>query len=84
MFRCPARECYGAFKCQGIFIDSFEIDHLEDCIGACNANDICMWYTLEKTNNHCVLYENCDVKNECETCASGERLCSVGYHGEFK
>merc|ERR1712223_118662 len=78
---CPARECHGAFKCKGIFIDSFEIAYLEDCIQACNDNDICMWYTLEKTHDHCVLYESCDVKNDCDTCASGERLCSVGYHG---
>merc|ERR1712241_295414 len=78
---CPARECHGAFKCKGIFIDSFEIEYLEDCIQACNDNDICMWYTLEKTHDHCVLYENCDEKMDCDTCASGERLCTVGYHG---
>ena len=40
-FRCPPRTCHGAFKCKGIFIDSFAIEHLEDCIGACNDNDVC-------------------------------------------
>ena len=82
--RCPARECHGAFKCEGHFIDSFKINHIEDCIDACSDDDLCMWYTLEKTHNHCVLYEDCDVKNDCNTCASGPRDCSVGYHGKLK
>ena len=79
---CPARECHGAFKCEGHFIDSFEIDHLEDCLKACSDVSECMWFTLEKTHNHCILYEDCEETNSCETCASGERDCSVGYHGE--
>merc|ERR1712038_1426426 len=78
---CPARECHGAFKCEGHFIDSFNIAHLEDCIEACRDDESCMWYTLEKTHDHCVLYEDCDVQNDCATCASGTRDCSVGYHG---
>jgi len=78
---CPPRTCHGAFKCKGIFIDSFNIEHLEDCIGACNDNDDCMYFTLEKTHDHCVIYENCEEEIDCETCASGERACSVGYHG---
>ena len=82
--RCPARDCHGAFKCEGHFIDSFTISHIEDCIKACSDDVICMWYTLEKTHDNCVLYEDCDVKNDCSTCASGERDCSVGYHGKVK
>ena len=83
--RCPARDCHGAFKCEGHFIDSFKIAHLEDCIKACSDKDECQWYTLEKTHNHCLLYEECKKKtNGCDTCASGPRDCSVGYHGEPK
>ena len=79
---CPPRECHGAFKCQDIFIDSFEIEHLEDCLQACSDVAECMWFTLEKTHNHCILYEGCEAQLECETCATGERECSAGYHGE--
>jgi len=79
---CPARECHGAFKCQDIFIDSFnDIDHLEDCLETCSDHSDCMWFTLEKTHNHCILYEGCEETLPCDTCASGERTCSVGYHG---
>merc|ERR1712223_76318 len=78
---CPSRECHGAFKCQDIFIDSFEIEHLEDCLEACSDVAECMYFTLEKTHNHCILYEGCEAQLECETCATGERECSAGYHG---
>ena len=82
--RCPARQCHETIKCEGHFIDSFKIAHLEDCIEACNNNADCKWYTLEKTHNHCLLYEDCTEKHDCVTCASGERDCSVGYHGDLK
>merc|ERR1712038_2119613 len=78
---CLSRECHGAFKCQDIFIDSFEIEHLEDCLEACSDVAECMYFTLEKTHNHCILYEGCEAQLECETCATGERECSAGYHG---
>merc|ERR1712038_307063 len=78
---CPPRECHKAIKCEGIFIDSFEIEHLEDCIKACSDISECLWFTLEKTHNHCILYEDCVETKPCDTCASGERECSVGYHG---
>ena len=85
LIRCPARDCHEAVKCEGHFIDSFKIAHLEDCIKACSDDSDCQWYTLEKTNDHCLLYEECKKKMEsCDTCATGPRECSVGYHGELK
>ena len=78
--RCPTRSCHEAVKCEGHFIDSFKIAHLEDCIKACRDKSECNFYTLEKTHDHCLLYEDCEVKNPCDTCASGPRHCSVGYH----
>merc|ERR1712038_2007461 len=77
---CPTRSCHEAVKCEGHFIDSFKIAHLEDCIKACRDKSECNFYTLEKTHDHCLLYEDCEVKNPCDTCASGPRHCSVGYH----
>ena len=80
-FRCPARECHAPHKCRGHFIDSYKLANLEDCIRACNDNELCKWYTLEKSNDHCLLYEDCVPLNDCDTCASGEKSCSRGYHG---
>ena len=80
-FRCPARECHAPHKCRGHFIDSYKLANLEDCIRACNDNELCKWYTLEKSNDHCLLYEDCIPLNDCDTCATGEKSCSHGYHG---
>merc|ERR1712241_145046 len=75
------RECHGAFKCQGDFVDSFAIATLEECIEKCNEMEDCQWFTLEKANDHCVLYEECNDQFDCETCASGEKKCAHGYKG---
>ena len=80
---CPARECHGAFKCQGNVIDSFAIATLEECIEMCNYVLDCQWFTLEKAHDHCILYEECDDKFDCETCATGTRNCAHGYHGKL-
>ena len=82
ILRCPARECHGAFKCQGDFVDSYAIATLEECIEACNDHVDCQWFTLEKSNDHCLLYEECNDQFDCETCATGEKNCAHGYHGK--
>ena len=81
--RCPARECHGAFKCKGDFVDSFAIATLEACIEKCNHVEDCQWFTLEKKNDHCILYEECEDQFDCETCATGEKKCGNGYKGEY-
>ena len=83
-FRCPARECHGAFKCKGDFVDSFAIPTLEECISKCNEVEDCQWFTLEKANDHCILYEECNDQFDCETCATGERKCANGYKGKYE
>ena len=82
-YRCPARECHGAFKCQGNFVDSYAIATLEECIEKCNENEDCQWFTLEKANDHCIIYEECNDQFDCETCATGEKNCAHGYHGNY-
>merc|ERR1712039_622580 len=71
----------GAFKCKGVFVDSFAIATLEGCIEKCGETEDCAWFTLEKSNDHCILYEECDDQFDCETCASGEKKCAHGYKG---
>merc|ERR1712008_199412 len=41
----------------------------------------CKWFTLEKKNDHCILYEECEDQFDCETCATGEKKCANGYKG---
>ena len=79
--RCPPHDCHEPHKCKGNFVDSFEIRHLEDCIKECNDNHHCKYYTLEKNMDHCVLYEDCHETTTCDSCASGKKYCSIGYHG---
>ena len=79
--RCPSRECHGSFKCQGDFVDSYDIATLEECIEKCNNHVDCQWFTLEKDNDHCILYEECENQFDCDTCASGEKKCANGYKG---
>ena len=79
--RCPARECHSPHKCKGNLVDSFTMSHLEDCISACGDRADCTHYTLEKTNDHCLLYEDCNETFACDTCASGEKDCTRGYGG---
>jgi len=84
---CPARECALAQKCKGVFIDSFEVENVQACISKCVETDVCEFYTFEKKQKHCVLYEDCYpdlVTNEflpCDTCLTGERSCGLGYLG---
>ena len=80
--RCPARECHGAFKCKGDFVDSFAIATLEGCIEKCGETEDCAWFTLEKSNDHCILYEECNDQFDCETCATGEKKCANGFKGK--
>ena len=58
--------------------------HLEDCMEKCKEHPSCNFFTLEKQNDHCILYEDCDVRIDCETCASGAKYCSLGYHGNHQ
>ena len=80
---CPPRECHGSFKCQGDFVDSYAIGTLEECIEKCNDNVDCQWFTLEKSNDHCILYEECNDHFDSEICATGEKNCAHGYHGKL-
>ena len=58
--------------------------HLEDCIERCREHLQCNFFTIEKQNNHCVLYEDCGDTVRCHSCASGAKYCSRGYQGETK
>jgi len=83
---CPARACYNTIKCKGVFIDSFANSDLRECITACATHDDCGYYTYEKTNMHCVLYEDCNKGTdgewlECNTCFTGEKSCGLGFLG---
>jgi len=79
---CHARDCHSVHKCQGILVDTKVMDHLEDCVYYCRDTVGCEWYTYNKKDDHCVLYENCNSTISCDTCASGPKDCSKGYHGD--
>ena len=68
--------------------DVFELQnrmyHLEDCIKSCSDHPECNFFTMEKRDDHCLLYEDCEDSLPCETCASGGKYCSHGYGGEWK
>jgi len=81
---CPARECHSPHKCKGKLDDSFIVSHLEDCISICKDRPSCKWYTLDKAIDRCVLYDNCTLAEDCDTCATGPEYCSRGYHGVEK
>ena len=83
---CPARECHGTHKCQGHIVDSkiVKSGHLEDCISFCGNSPLCEHYTLEKKHDHCLLYKECFNSTYCDTCATGHKDCSRGYHGILK
>ena len=83
LYSCPARECHGAFMCKGNYIDSFRLEHLEDCMKKCLHDTDCMWFTLEKEHDNCILYEECHDQFDCETCATGEKDCARGYRGNL-
>ena len=74
--------CLQPHKCQGNFVDSYEMSSLEECIEACNDSEDCRFFTLERESGICVLYEDCQRTLFCESCASGEKYCSAGYDGE--
>ena len=83
-FSCPARECHSPKKCKGHFVDSniLKGGHLEDCIKSCSNNALCEYYTLEKSKDYCILYEDCLETEGCDTCWTGRKYCSRGYQGE--
>ena len=83
---CPARECHGTYKCQGhiVYSKTVESGHLEDCISFCGNSPLCEYYTLEKKHDFCLLYEDCLNSTYCDTCATGHKDCSHGYHGILK
>ena len=78
---CPALECHRPHKCKGDFVNSISLHHLEECIEICNNNVPCKWFTFEKSNDICMMYEDCSETLDCATCASGPKLCSHGNHG---
>jgi len=79
---CPGRECHSPNKCQGHLVDTFETGHLEDCINMCKDTAACEWYTYDKKDDHCILYKDCESLISCDTCATGKKYCSKGYHGD--
>ena len=75
-------ECLQPHKCQGNFVDSYEMSTVEECIHACDDSHDCRFYTLDRESGICVLYEDCQRTVFCESCASGEKYCSAGNDGE--
>jgi len=82
---CPGRECHSPNKCQGHVVEgppSKKATHLEDCINICKDTVDCEWYTYDKKNDHCLLFKDCNSLISCDTCATGKKYCSNGYHGD--
>merc|ERR1712010_83220 len=82
---CPARECHSPNKCQGHVVEgpiSNKATHLEDCINICKDTVDCEYYTYEKKDDHCMLFKDCNSTISCDTCATGKKYCSNGYHGD--
>merc|ERR1712020_614672 len=79
---CPGRECHSPNKCQGHYVDSFEAGHLEDCINMCKDTVSCEWYTYDKKIDKCFMLKDCNTTISCDTCATGKKYCSNGYHGD--
>jgi len=82
---CPARECHSPDKCQGHVVEgpiSHKATHLEDCINICKDTVDCEYYTYDKKDDHCVIFKNCNTTISCDTCATGKKYCSKGYHGD--
>merc|ERR1711934_434168 len=82
---CPGREFHSADKCQGHVVQgeiSNKATHLEDCINICKDTVDCEYYTYDKKNDHCVIFKDCNSTISCDTCATGKKYCSNGYHGD--
>ena len=71
-------KCWVEGQCKGVFVDSLILESKTDCYYVCKEYDDCQWFTYDSLDSSCVLFEDCTTIEECVTCESGQRQCSLG------
>ena len=62
------------------FIESFTVNDLEECRQLCEYSENCQYFSHFGANNfplsnHCILFSNCLVLEDCGDCYTEDRLC---------
>ncbi len=70
-------QCWIPGQCNGAFVDQISAETSQQCLEACQDNQLCQWFTHDSDDSVCILLETCLVlESECLTCISGQNLCS--------
>lgn len=73
-------KCWIPGRCKGVMIGLEKTCSQKDCLGACQANGNCNFFTYDARTQFCEMLSGCStVDNSCLTCVSGEDQCSVNY-----
>ena len=66
-------------SCLGPFIDDVLVEDSNQCRDACQANDLCQWWTFHQDDSFCTLVTECTIKDEtCTDCEFGFKTCQGG------
>ena len=71
-------KCWIPGRCKGVMIGLEKTCSQKDCLGACQANANCNFFTYDARTQFCEMLSSCtSVDNSCLTCVVGEDQCSI-------
>ncbi len=70
-------ECWVDGLCNGVLVgETFGLDS-NGCLGECQANDDCLWFTHDSDGDICLMFQDCQAfDTSCDTCLSSQTQCS--------
>ena len=73
-------KCWVPGRCHGVMIGLEKTCSQKDCLGACQHNSQCNYFTYDAKTQFCEMMSECKfIDDSCKTCVSGEDQCTVNY-----
>ncbi len=70
-------QCWIQGQCNGDLLNASDGTTENECLGECQANEDCVWFTHDSNGGQCELMADCPTfDTSCDTCLSSHVLCS--------
>jgi len=79
----PEIKCWLTGKCQGEAFSTNSTQTSEECLGLCQEEAGCNWFTFDDRKKSCFLFGQCPDLDGCDYCVSGNSQCNVESKGEL-
>ena len=74
---CSKYSCNESGMCHGTLIDGISASDANSCLGLCQNNPACLWFTYLPQDQLCIQLADCSDLLPCIDCLSGQRQCQA-------